>query len=268
MIGRLEQLKVDLLESPRVREFAGEVWASVKDTLDAALGDPDSELRQGFRSAVVEVGVAALDRRRARGEGRRVGDGCRGLRGAQLPPRDRRRHHRDRRALGPARDDREARTAGRARPAVHPHQRHGGRARSRGSRSTRSRRRSTPSSDRRSGGALRTGPRILGPLVGKRPRNEGRRCKTGGHARARRNPGDRIRPHRRRGPRQGLLREETRCLGARAARGVRHLGPPRLLAEHQLQRAPHPRDHAGDRRVPRIAGHHRARSSSAPTRTR
>ncbi|RZS68758.1 uncharacterized membrane-anchored protein YjiN (DUF445 family) [Agromyces ramosus] len=56
MIGRLEQLKVDLLESPRVREFAGEVWTSVKETLDAALGDPDSELRQGFRSAVIEVG--------------------------------------------------------------------------------------------------------------------------------------------------------------------------------------------------------------------
>ena len=57
MIGRLEQLKVDLLESPRVREFAGEVWTSVKDTLETALGDPDSELRQGFRAAVVEVGI-------------------------------------------------------------------------------------------------------------------------------------------------------------------------------------------------------------------
>jgi uncharacterized membrane-anchored protein YjiN (DUF445 family) len=57
MIGRLEQLKVDLLESPRVREFAGEVWSSVKETLDSALVDPDSELRQGFRSAVVEVGI-------------------------------------------------------------------------------------------------------------------------------------------------------------------------------------------------------------------
>ncbi|MDR6905506.1 uncharacterized membrane-anchored protein YjiN (DUF445 family) [Agromyces sp. 3263] len=57
MIGRLEQLKVDLLESPRVREFAGEVWTSVKDTLETALDDPDSELRQGFRSAVVEVGI-------------------------------------------------------------------------------------------------------------------------------------------------------------------------------------------------------------------
>ena len=57
MIGRLEQLKVDLLASPRVREFAGEVWASVKETLDAALVDPDSELRIGLRSAVIEVGT-------------------------------------------------------------------------------------------------------------------------------------------------------------------------------------------------------------------
>ncbi len=57
MIGRLEQLKADLVDSPRVREFAGEVWASVKDTLDTALADPDSELRQGFRAAVVEVGT-------------------------------------------------------------------------------------------------------------------------------------------------------------------------------------------------------------------
>ena len=40
-----------------MREFAGEVWTSVKDTLETALGDPDSELRQGFRSAVVEVGI-------------------------------------------------------------------------------------------------------------------------------------------------------------------------------------------------------------------
>lgn len=57
MIGRLEQLKVDLLDSPRVREFAAEVWATLKDTLDTALADPESELRQGFRSAAVEVGV-------------------------------------------------------------------------------------------------------------------------------------------------------------------------------------------------------------------
>ena len=57
MIARVEQLKADLLDSPRVREFAGEAWASIKETLDAALADPDSELRAGLRSAVIEVGI-------------------------------------------------------------------------------------------------------------------------------------------------------------------------------------------------------------------
>lgn len=57
MIARVEQVKDDLLDSPRVREFAGEVWASVKETLAAALADPASELRAGLRSAVVEVGT-------------------------------------------------------------------------------------------------------------------------------------------------------------------------------------------------------------------
>ncbi len=57
MIARVERVKADLLDSPRVREFAGEVWASVKETLEVALGDADSELRAGFRSAVIEVGT-------------------------------------------------------------------------------------------------------------------------------------------------------------------------------------------------------------------
>jgi uncharacterized membrane-anchored protein YjiN (DUF445 family) len=57
MIARVEQLKADLLDSPRVREFAGEAWASIKETLDGALADPDSELRAGLRSAVIEVGI-------------------------------------------------------------------------------------------------------------------------------------------------------------------------------------------------------------------
>jgi len=57
MIERLETLKADLLASPRVREFAGEVWASIKETLEAALADPGSELRAGLRSAVMEVGA-------------------------------------------------------------------------------------------------------------------------------------------------------------------------------------------------------------------
>ncbi|WP_022891086.1 DUF445 domain-containing protein [Agromyces subbeticus] len=57
MIARVETLKAELLESPRVREFAGEAWASVKASLEAALVDPTSELRAGLTSAVVEVGA-------------------------------------------------------------------------------------------------------------------------------------------------------------------------------------------------------------------
>ncbi|MDQ0894401.1 DUF445 domain-containing protein [Agromyces ramosus] len=57
MIERVETLKAELLASPRVREFAGEAWASIKETLEIALADPSSELRAGLRAAVVEVGA-------------------------------------------------------------------------------------------------------------------------------------------------------------------------------------------------------------------
>jgi uncharacterized membrane-anchored protein YjiN (DUF445 family) len=57
MIARVERLKADLADSPRLREFAGEVWDSVKVSLAASLEDPESELRVGVRSALVEVGV-------------------------------------------------------------------------------------------------------------------------------------------------------------------------------------------------------------------
>ncbi|HEU4755889.1 MAG TPA: DUF445 domain-containing protein [Agromyces sp.] len=57
MIARVERLKADLVDSPRLREFAGEVWDSVKVSLAASLEDPESELRAGVRSALIEVGV-------------------------------------------------------------------------------------------------------------------------------------------------------------------------------------------------------------------
>ena len=56
MIARVESLKAELLESPRLREFAGEVWESVKHTVAESLADEHSELRAGLRSAVIEVG--------------------------------------------------------------------------------------------------------------------------------------------------------------------------------------------------------------------
>ncbi len=56
MVARVEQLKADLVDSPRLREFAGEVWSSVKVSLAASLEDPGSELRAGLRSGIIEVG--------------------------------------------------------------------------------------------------------------------------------------------------------------------------------------------------------------------
>jgi uncharacterized membrane-anchored protein YjiN (DUF445 family) len=55
-IARAETLKMQLLDSPRLREFAGETWDSMKVALMEALADPDSELRSGIRSTVMDIG--------------------------------------------------------------------------------------------------------------------------------------------------------------------------------------------------------------------
>jgi len=56
MITRVENLKADLLNSARLREFAGETWDSVKASLAEALADSGSALRAGIRSTIVDVG--------------------------------------------------------------------------------------------------------------------------------------------------------------------------------------------------------------------
>ncbi|UOE43700.1 DUF445 domain-containing protein [Agromyces larvae] len=56
LIARVEALKLDLLDSPRVREFAAEAWSTVRTTLESSLEDPGSELRAGLRDAVAEIG--------------------------------------------------------------------------------------------------------------------------------------------------------------------------------------------------------------------
>ncbi|TFD30726.1 DUF445 domain-containing protein [Cryobacterium cryoconiti] len=56
MISRVEGLKLELLDSARLREFASETWEAVKLSLVAALADPESGLRTGIRSTVMEVG--------------------------------------------------------------------------------------------------------------------------------------------------------------------------------------------------------------------
>jgi len=57
MIARVEHLKVGLLDSPRLREFAGETWESVKASLLDALDDPQSAVRAGLRDTLVDVGA-------------------------------------------------------------------------------------------------------------------------------------------------------------------------------------------------------------------
>ncbi|MCK8608198.1 DUF445 domain-containing protein [Agromyces sp. C10] len=57
VIARVEQLKHDLADSPRLREFAGEAWSSIKETVTAALDDPDSDLRRRARRALTELGT-------------------------------------------------------------------------------------------------------------------------------------------------------------------------------------------------------------------
>ncbi len=56
MIARVESVKADLLDSARLREFAGETWDSVKASLGEALADPQSPLRTGIESTVADFG--------------------------------------------------------------------------------------------------------------------------------------------------------------------------------------------------------------------
>ncbi|MBC7443039.1 MAG: DUF445 domain-containing protein [Ramlibacter sp.] len=56
MINRVETVKVELLDSARLREFASETWESVKASLVEALNDAESGLCAGIRSTVMEVG--------------------------------------------------------------------------------------------------------------------------------------------------------------------------------------------------------------------
>jgi uncharacterized membrane-anchored protein YjiN (DUF445 family) len=60
-IARAEDLKMQLLDSPRLREFASETWDSMKVQLMEALADPDSELRSGIRSTVMDIGRRFAD---------------------------------------------------------------------------------------------------------------------------------------------------------------------------------------------------------------
>jgi uncharacterized membrane-anchored protein YjiN (DUF445 family) len=57
MIGRVESLKLELVDNAKLREFAGDAWESLKESLLAALADPKSALRAGVQSTVLDVGA-------------------------------------------------------------------------------------------------------------------------------------------------------------------------------------------------------------------
>ncbi|MHC3000475.1 DUF445 domain-containing protein [Microbacterium sp. HJ5] len=67
-IGRFEDAKAAMFDSPRVRELAAEAWNTAKAGLLASLADPDSGLRRRAATALSEIGTrlttdAALQRR-------------------------------------------------------------------------------------------------------------------------------------------------------------------------------------------------------------
>lgn len=67
-IGRLEDAKATMFDSPRVRELAAEAWNTAKTGLLASLADPDSGLRRRLTTALTEIGErlttdASLQRR-------------------------------------------------------------------------------------------------------------------------------------------------------------------------------------------------------------
>lgn len=56
MIARVEAIKEQLLDDPRLRSIAARTWETVKAALLEAVDDPDSELRRQFTSAVRDLG--------------------------------------------------------------------------------------------------------------------------------------------------------------------------------------------------------------------
>ncbi|GAA2007104.1 DUF445 domain-containing protein [Microbacterium ulmi] len=55
-IGRLEDAKIAVFDSPRVRELAAEVWNTAKAGLLASLADPESGLRRRAAAALSDLG--------------------------------------------------------------------------------------------------------------------------------------------------------------------------------------------------------------------
>ncbi|WP_104198376.1 DUF445 domain-containing protein [Cryobacterium sp. M15] len=56
MINRVENLKAEVLDNAKLREFAGDTWQAIKASLTQALDDPTSALLVGIRSTLQDIG--------------------------------------------------------------------------------------------------------------------------------------------------------------------------------------------------------------------
>ncbi|WP_104127950.1 DUF445 domain-containing protein [Cryobacterium sp. Y57] len=56
MINRVENLKTEVLDNAKLREFAGDTWQAIKASLTQALDDPTSALLVGIRSTLHDIG--------------------------------------------------------------------------------------------------------------------------------------------------------------------------------------------------------------------
>ncbi|WP_104193299.1 DUF445 domain-containing protein [Cryobacterium sp. Y82] len=56
MINRVENLKAEVLDNAKLREFAGDTWEAIKTSLTQALDDPSSALLVGIRSTLDDIG--------------------------------------------------------------------------------------------------------------------------------------------------------------------------------------------------------------------
>ncbi|TFD59127.1 DUF445 domain-containing protein [Cryobacterium suzukii] len=56
MINRVENLKAEVLDNAKLREFAGDTWEAIKASLTQALDDPASALLVGIRSTLHDIG--------------------------------------------------------------------------------------------------------------------------------------------------------------------------------------------------------------------
>ncbi len=127
MIAKAEELKEEVLSHPEVQAWFGSLWGSVKKTVLEAADDPESDLRVRVADGLRQFGVRLggdpelqhklddwLERTLSY-----VVDNYKGEVGDLIAS--------DGRPLGQPRHVPAHRAPGRSRPAVHPHQRHGGR---------------------------------------------------------------------------------------------------------------------------------------------